>query len=91
MGGARAVNGNGNKSSQNGSIGSNGYTTKVKQPTLSERTDYTKWRLLDERGRQTWHYLEDDDDAKEWPQSTIDKYFLGLPLVRSTAPLVKVS
>jgi len=53
----------------------------VRQPKLSERTDYSRWRLLDERGRQTWHYLEDDEDAKEWPQSTADKYFLGLPTV----------
>lgn len=79
-----AANGNGTKSSQNGSIKSNGHTTAVKKPTLSERTDYTRWRLLDERGRQTWHYLEDDEDIKEWPQSTADKYFLGLPLVCST-------
>ncbi len=53
----------------------------VKRPKLSERTDYTRWRLLDEEGRQTWHYLEDDEAAKEWPQSTADKYFLGLPMV----------
>ena len=84
MGASGAVNGNGNKTSQNGSIGSNGSTTVVKKPTLSERTDYTRWRLLDERGRQTWHYLEDDEDAKEWPQSTADKYFLGQPLVCTT-------
>lgn len=50
-------------------------------PKLSKRTDYTRWRLLDEAGRQTWHYLEDDEDAKEWPQSTADKYFLNLPIV----------
>ena len=47
-----------------------------------ERTDLHRWRLLDERGRQTWHYLESDEDAAEWPQSTADRYFLGLPLVR---------
>ncbi len=54
----------------------------VKRPKLSERTDYTRWRMLDEKGRQTWHYLEDDEEAKEWPQSTADKYFMGMPLVR---------
>jgi hypothetical protein len=59
-------------------------TQPAKRPKLSERTDYTRWRLLDERGRQTWHYLEDDEDAKEWPQSTADKYFLNLPTVRFT-------
>lgn len=73
-----AVNGNGHiESEERGadkSIHRNG-------PGLSERTDYSRWRLLDERGRQTWHYLEDDEDVKEWPQSTADKYFLGLPTV----------
>ena len=54
----------------------------VRGPKLSKRTDYTRWRLLDEEGRQTWHYLEDDEDVKEWPQSIADKYFLDLPTVR---------
>ncbi len=48
----------------------------------SEKTDYTRWRLLDERGRQTWHYLENDEELKTWPQSTADKYHLGLPTVK---------
>lgn len=59
-------------------------TTTYKKPKLQERTDFSKWRLLDEAGRQTWHYLEDDEEAKEWPQSTADKYFLGLPFVYTT-------
>jgi lanosterol synthase len=59
-------------------------TDHAKRPKPSERTDYTRWRMLDEKGRQTWHYLEDDEDAKEWPQSTADKYFLNLPTVSST-------
>lgn len=46
-----------------------------------QKTDYSRWRLLDERGRQTWHYLEDDDDVRTWPQSIADKYHLGLPTV----------
>jgi lanosterol synthase len=90
MGTAGAVNGNSNKSDQDGSIASNGHTPQVKKPTLSERTDYTRWRLLDERGRQTWHYLEDDEDVKEWPQSIPDKYFLGLPLVSIPLPRVSI-
>jgi len=52
-----------------------------KRPKLQERTDYSRWRLLDEAGRHTWHYLEDEEDVEEWPQSLADKYFLGLPLV----------
>ena len=46
------------------------------------KTDYSRWRLLAERGRQRWRYLEDDDVAKNWPQTTADKYHLGLPTVR---------
>lgn len=49
---------------------------------LASRTDYSRWRMLDEKGRQTWHYLDDDEKAKEWPQTTADKYFLGLSTVR---------
>jgi lanosterol synthase len=55
--------------------------TSTRKAKLSDRTDYMRWRMLDERGRQTWHYLEDDEAANEWPQSTADKYYLGLPTV----------
>lgn len=47
----------------------------------TEATDIQRWRLLDERGRQTWHYLDSEDKSKEWPQTTADRYFLGLDLV----------
>ena len=53
----------------------------VKRPKLVEKTDYTRWRLLDDAGRQTWQYLEDDEEIKKWPQSIADKYFLGMPTV----------
>ena len=52
---------------------------------VEEKTDIYRWRLLDERGCQTWHYLESDEEVKDWPQSIADKYFLGLSLVRFTA------
>ncbi len=45
-----------------------------------KKTDQTLWRLKDDHGRQTWHFLT-EEDAKEWPQSFADKYFLNLPLV----------
>jgi lanosterol synthase len=54
----------------------------AKKPKLSERTDYSRWRLQDDGGRQTWHYLEDEELVKDWPQTFADKYFLGLPTVR---------
>lgn len=53
-----------------------------KQPKVRENTDITRWRCVDEDGRLTWQYLEDDEDAKEWPQSFADKWYLGLDLVR---------
>ncbi|KJX98068.1 lanosterol synthase like protein [Zymoseptoria brevis] len=46
----------------------------VKDPS----TDHTRWRLEDDNGRQTWHYLTSDTDVKKWPQTTADKYHLGL-------------
>lgn len=49
-------------------------------------TDYTRWRLrCSEGGRQIWHYLT-DSEAKDCPQTTGDKYWLGLPAVRRQDP-----
>lgn len=49
--------------------------------TINNATDLTRWRLLDERGRQTWHYLSTDEEVRAWPQSLCDKHHLDLPLV----------
>ncbi|EFY94183.2 squalene/oxidosqualene cyclase family protein [Metarhizium robertsii] len=46
----------------------------------AKRTDLTRWRLRDNDSRHTWHYLDNDAAAKDWPQSYADKYYLGLPL-----------
>ncbi len=54
-----------------------------KRAKLPAKTDRSRWRMLDDEGRHTWHYLEDDEKAKEWPQSYADKWYLGLPLVGS--------
>ena len=67
-----------NQRHQNGSV-------KEASVEIEEKTDIYRWRLLDERGCQTWHYLESDEEIKAWPQSIADKYFLGLALVRFTA------
>lgn len=53
----------------------------IKTTDGHEKTDYTRWRLKDDRGCQTWHYLQTDEELKAWPQSTADKYFLGLDTV----------
>ncbi|KAI5780780.1 terpenoid cyclases/protein prenyltransferase alpha-alpha toroid [Geopyxis carbonaria] len=42
------------------------------------KTDYTRWRLKSEDGRQTWEYLELDHEVEAWPQTYFDKYHLGL-------------
>ena len=49
--------------------------------TTQSATDLTRWRLLDERGRHTWHYLTTDEAVQAWPQSFADKLLLGLALV----------
>lgn len=55
-----------------------------RRPHMVKKTDLTKWRCKDDEGRLSWHYLGDDEQAaKEWPQTYADKYYLGLPLVRS--------
>ena len=48
-----------------------------KRASGDEKTDYTRWRLRNDRGCQTWHYLESDDEATKWPQTAADRYFLG--------------
>jgi lanosterol synthase len=50
-----------------------------------ETTDYSRWRLKDDRGCQTWHYLKTDEEVKAWPQSKADKYFLGMSTVSRRA------
>ena len=45
------------------------------------KTDITRWRLRSDGGRHTWHYLQSDDELKQWPMTTADKYFLGLDTV----------
>ncbi|KAI0202488.1 oxidosqualene:lanosterol cyclase [Astrocystis sublimbata] len=43
-----------------------------------EKTDYSRWRLFDDQGRQSWRYLESDEEMKKWPQTVYDKHYLGL-------------
>lgn len=55
-----------------------------KRPRLAEKTDRTRWRMKADNGMQTWHYLEDDEQAAAWPQTYADKWYLRLPTVRAT-------
>ncbi|OJJ48455.1 hypothetical protein ASPZODRAFT_150681 [Penicilliopsis zonata CBS 506.65] len=65
----------------------NGHLTK--DANGDAKTDPLRWRLLDDRGRQTWHYLESDEELAKWPQSVADKYFLGLPTELPELPAAK--
>ncbi|KAI1176072.1 oxidosqualene:lanosterol cyclase [Nemania sp. FL0916] len=60
--------------------------TSAKSSQTTRNADRSCWRLLDESGRLTWHYLEDDKAAKEWPQSTADKWYLGLDTEQPDLP-----
>jgi len=62
--------------------GANGKQIPMQSSTIGdEKTDYSRWRLKDDRGCQTWHYLKNDEEVKAWPQTKADKYFLGLETV----------
>ncbi|KAK4185170.1 terpenoid cyclases/protein prenyltransferase alpha-alpha toroid [Podospora australis] len=58
-------------------------------PKIQERTDFSRWRMRDDQSRHTWQYLEDDEEAKKWPQSFADKYFLGLDVDAPEQPKPK--
>ena len=46
-------------------------------------TDYTRWRLrVGDYGRQTWHYLQTDEEVAKWPQTEVERFWLGLKTVR---------
>ncbi|KAL1387352.1 oxidosqualene:lanosterol cyclase-like protein [Phyllosticta capitalensis] len=69
-----AVNGHANSHDEKGANGA-----IAANSTAGSKTDYSRWRLLDENGRQTWQYLETDDQVEKWPQTVADRYHLGLP------------
>lgn len=62
----------------------NGADHDAKRRKVAQPVDKTRWRLKSDDGCHTWHYLDDDKAAKEWPQSYADKWYLDLPLVRAS-------
>lgn len=54
----------------------------LKTPDAVPATDLERWRLKVDDGRQTWHYLHNDNQLKDWPQTDADRYWLGLSRVR---------
>lgn len=74
----------------------NGYTNghvnghangTIKHDTVEDpKTDHMRWRMRNVDGRQTWHYLESDEELKAWPMTAADKYYLGMDTVSGEAP-----
>jgi len=68
----------------------NGHLKVPKDGSVS--TDYSRWRLkCDDNGRHIWHYLRTDEEVANWPQTTYDKYWLGLDTVRMTSFILEFS
>jgi hypothetical protein len=55
---------------------------------LELKTDHMRWRMKNVDGRQTWHYLESDEQLEAWPMTSADKYYLGQDTVRYTYMVV---
>ncbi|KAK5162917.1 uncharacterized protein LTR77_011078 [Saxophila tyrrhenica] len=53
-------------------------TTTYHLEASDAKTDHTRWRLRDDDGRHTWHYLQTDEELKQWPMTVADRYFLGM-------------
>ncbi|ORY19205.1 lanosterol synthase [Clohesyomyces aquaticus] len=71
----------------NGKLANGGVTTR--STARNQKTDYSRWRLKDDRGVQTWEYLESEEEVRKWPQSMADKYFLGLDTGLPDLPTAK--
>lgn len=80
--------GNGKANAKKRTVGTNGEVAghDSKRQKIVEPVDKTRWRLKADGGRHTWHYLEDDQSAKDWPQSHAEKWYLGLPFVSPSKP-----
>jgi lanosterol synthase len=63
------------------SYAANGELQTTINRTGDKKTDLSRWRMLDDKGNHTWHYLKTDAEAKEWPQSIADKWYLNLDTV----------
>ncbi|KAG2183417.1 hypothetical protein INT43_006423 [Umbelopsis isabellina] len=48
----------------------------VEPPAFS---DLVRWRLKVKHGAQTWHYLQSEEELRQWPPTRWEKYFLDLP------------
>lgn len=47
-------------------------------------TDYSRWKLTyTDDGGHIWKYIQNDEELQADPPSTIEKFWLGLPPVRT--------
>lgn len=52
-------------------------------------TDLARWRLrVSDGGRHVWHYLS-EAEARDWPQTREDRYWLGLDMDVPALPPAK--
>ncbi|KAF9937394.1 Lanosterol synthase (Oxidosqualene--lanosterol cyclase) [Modicella reniformis] len=58
--------------------------------TTHNPTDRTRWRLRVDEGKQTWHYLS-EEESKADPQTDIEKYWLNLKLDAPELPKAKTA
>ena len=59
-------------------------TVGGKEQIHDARTDLTRWRLKNDRGCQTWHYLETEGELERWPMTAADRHYLDLDTVSWT-------
>ncbi|KAJ7287848.1 terpenoid cyclases/protein prenyltransferase alpha-alpha toroid [Mycena rebaudengoi] len=61
-------------------------------PISSLQTDPSRWRLkLGQGGSHSWTYLASDQECVDWPQTDIDRYWLGVPLNLPATPSAKTA
>ena len=53
--------------------------TAPSQQRVGAVTDLTRWRLTNERGRQTWEY--DEEEHSERQPNFVERHALGLDIV----------
>lgn len=59
-------------------------TLDIPDTAQSPFTDYSRWRLVvQDAGDRHWVYLKTSEECDRWPQTEVDKYWLGIPLVRA--------
>ncbi|KAJ7772565.1 terpenoid cyclases/protein prenyltransferase alpha-alpha toroid [Mycena maculata] len=53
-------------------------------------TGHSRWRLkLGPGGSHAWQYLESDEQCAYWPQTDIDRYWLGIPVNLPALPTAR--